>query len=42
MKVDLLYSTTWHSQINDVSEKSNQITKITLRYYIAALDDAKL
>ena len=42
MKVDLLYSTVWHPQIDGVSERSNQIVEIVLRYYIVALDDAKL
>ena len=42
MKVDLLYSTIWYFQTDDVSERLNQIVKIILRYYIAALDDAKL
>ena len=42
LKVDLLYSTTWYSQTNDISERSNQIAKITLRYYIATLNDVTL
>ena len=42
MKIDLLYSTIWYFQIDDIFERLNQTVIIILRYYIAALDDVKL
>lgn len=38
--VRLLYSTSYHSQTNDSSERTNQTTKITLRFYIHDLKNA--
>jgi hypothetical protein len=37
LEIFLLYSTTYHSQTNDVNELTNQILKIALRYYIQEL-----
>jgi transposase InsO family protein len=40
LRISMLYSTAYHSQTNDVSERTNQIMKITLRYYIQELHDS--
>jgi hypothetical protein len=42
LEIFLFYSTTYHSQTNDVSERTNQILKIALRYYIQELHDSTL
>jgi hypothetical protein len=39
LNVFMLYSTVYHSQIDDVSERTNQILEIALRYYIQELND---
>lgn len=40
-KIDFFYSMTWHSQMNGMFERSNQIVEIAFRYYIAFLNDVK-
>ncbi len=42
LSVFMLYSTVYHSQIDDVSERTNQILEIALRYYIQELSDSSL
>jgi hypothetical protein len=42
LEIFLLYSTAYHSQTNDVSERTNQILKIALRYYIQELQNSTL
>jgi hypothetical protein len=42
LSVFMLYSTVYHSQIDDVSERTNQILEIALRYYIQELSDSIL
>jgi hypothetical protein len=42
LDVFMLYSTAYHSQTNDVSERTNQTLKIALRYYIQELHDSTL
>jgi hypothetical protein len=39
LNVFMLYSTVYHSQIDDVSERTNQTLEIALRYYIQELND---
>jgi hypothetical protein len=39
LSVFMLYFTAYHSQTDDVSERTNQILKIALRYYIQELHD---
>ena len=41
LNVKLLYSTVYHSQIDDASKRTNQIVEITLRYHIQILNDCK-
>ena len=41
LKIKLLYSTTYHSQTNETSERTNQSLKIALKYYIQCLNDFK-
>jgi hypothetical protein len=38
----MLYSIAYHSQTNDVNERTNQTLKIALRYYIQKLHDSTL
>jgi hypothetical protein len=42
LNVFMLYFTVYHSQIDDVSERTNQILEIALRYYIQELHDSTL
>ncbi len=42
LNVFMLYSTAYHSQTNDVNERTNQTLKIALRYYIQELHDSTL
>jgi hypothetical protein len=42
LSVFMLYFTAYHSQTNDVSERTNQTLKIALRYYIQKLHDFTL
>jgi hypothetical protein len=42
LSVSILYFIAYHSQTNDVSERTNQTLKITLRYYIQKLHDFTL
>ncbi len=42
LRISMLYSTAYHSQTNDVSERTNQTLKIALRYYIQELHDSTL
>jgi hypothetical protein len=42
LDVFMLYSTAYHSQTNDVSERTNQTLEIALRYYIQELFDSTL
>jgi transposase InsO family protein len=39
LEIFLLYSTTYHSQTNDVSERTNHTLEIALRYYIQEFND---
>ena len=41
LKVKLLYSTVYHSQIDDASERTNQTLKIALRYHLMSLKNSK-
>ena len=41
LDVKLLYSTVYHSQIDDTSKRTNQIIEIALRYHIQALNDCR-
>ena len=41
LEIKLLYTTAYHSQANDIFEKTNQIMKIILRFYIQALKNSK-
>ena len=41
MKVDLLYSTTYHSQTNDSFERTNQTFEIALRFHFQSIADFK-
>ena len=41
LNVKLLYSTVYHSQIDDASKRTNQIIEIALRYHIQALNDCR-
>ena len=41
LNVKLLYSTVYHSQIDDASKRTNQIIEIVLRYHIQALNDCR-
>jgi hypothetical protein len=38
-EISMFYSTVYHSQTNDVNERTNQTLKIALRYYIQELHD---
>jgi transposase InsO family protein len=40
LKISMFYSTAYHSQTNDVNERTNQTLKIALRYYIQELHDS--
>jgi hypothetical protein len=42
LNVFMLYFTAYHSQTDDVSERTNQTLKIALRYYIQELHDSTL
>jgi hypothetical protein len=42
LRISIFYSTAYHSQTNDVSERTNQTLKIALRYYIQELHDSTL
>ncbi len=42
LKIFMLYSTAYHSQTDDVSERINQTLKIALRYYIQELQNSTL
>jgi hypothetical protein len=42
LSVFMLYSTVYHSQIDDASERTNQILEIALRHYIQELNDSIL
>ena len=35
----MLYSTAWHPQTDDISERSNQTAEIALRYFIELMDN---
>ena len=37
--VKLFYSTAYHPQTDDASERTNQIVKIALRFFVYAMDD---
>ena len=39
--VDLLYSTTYHSQTNESSKRTNQILKIALRFHLQSISNIK-
>ena len=41
LKIKLLYSTAYHSQTNEASERINQTFEIALRYHVQALKDFK-
>ena len=41
LKIDLLYFTTYHSQTNEVSERTNQTFEIALRFYLQDLANVK-
>ena len=41
LNVKLLYSTVYHSQIDDASKRTNQIIEIALRYHIQIFNDCK-
>ena len=41
LKVDLLYSTTYHSQTNDSFERTNQTFEIALRFHFQSIADFK-
>lgn len=40
LDVKLLYSTTYHSQTNDQFERTNQIVKIVLRFYLEKMQNS--
>ena len=40
LKIRLIYSTTYHSQTDDLSKKTNQSTKIVLRYHFVTLNSS--
>ncbi len=40
LNISMFYSTVYHSQTNDVNERTNQILKIALRYCIQELHDS--
>jgi hypothetical protein len=42
LRISMLYSIAYHSQTDDVSERTNQTLKIALRYYIQELHDFTL
>jgi transposase InsO family protein len=42
LSVFMLYSTVYHSQIDDANERTNQTLEIALRYYIQKLNDSIL
>ena len=41
LRVHLLYFTSYHSQTNDSSERTNQTVEIALRYFVHELDDSR-
>ena len=41
LDVDLLYSTTYHSQTNESSKRTNQILKIALRFHLQSISNIK-
>jgi len=41
LKVDILYSTTYHPQTDGQSEKSNKVVEIVLRYFLLTVDRNK-